>query len=103
MGVPVLHPRLLVGLAAAALALGPTGGQPAHVRRADVPRVTAPLVFGIYPGGAARTVGQAGQTRPEIPEARRQALRRLRGDGARPFVVHLYDSYTRPADAAALP
>jgi hypothetical protein len=61
-----------------------------------------PLVFGVYPGGAAGTVGPAGDTRPEVPEARRQALRRLRG-GARPFVLHLYESYTRPSDAAAVP
>jgi hypothetical protein len=64
--------------------------------------MTAPLVFGIYPGGAAGTVGPAGQTHPEVPEARRQALRRLRG-GARPFVVHIYESYTRPSDATAVP
>ncbi|MCW3048416.1 MAG: hypothetical protein JWO74_2700 [Solirubrobacterales bacterium] len=61
-----------------------------------------PLVFGVYPGGAAGTVGPAGQTRPEVPEARTQALRQLRG-GTRPFVLHLYESYTRPSDAAAVP
>jgi hypothetical protein len=61
-----------------------------------------PLVFGIYPGGAAGTVGPAGEVRPEIAELRLQALRTLRG-GNRPFVVHLYDSYTEPADAAVLP
>jgi hypothetical protein len=63
----------------------------------------SPLVFGIYPGGAAGTVGAAGQTRQEVPEARRQALRQLRGGGSRPFVLHLYESYTRPSDAAAIP
>jgi hypothetical protein len=106
--VPVLRRHLrslvvvFVGLAAAAVAVIPTSEQPADARRPGVPRVPARLVFGIYPGGVAGTVGQAGQTRPEVPEARRQALRRLRG-GARRFVLRLYESYTRPADAAAVP
>jgi hypothetical protein len=65
--------------------------------------MAAPLVFGIYPGGAAGTVGPSGETRPEVPEARREALRQLRGGAARPFVLHLYESYTRPADADAVP
>jgi hypothetical protein len=68
----------------------------------SLPRVvSAPLVFGIYPGGAAGTVGPAGQIRPEVPEARKNALRRLRGT-KRPFVLHLYESYTRPSDAAVV-
>jgi hypothetical protein len=92
-----------LGLAIATLAVGMSSAQPAHTPRQDVPRVTAPLVFGIYPGGAAGTVGPSGDTRPEVPEVRRRALRRLRGSGARPFVLHLYDSYTRPSDAAAVP
>jgi hypothetical protein len=72
-------------------------------RSSSLPRAApAPLVFGVYPGGAAGTVGPSGQTRPELPEARRQALRQLRGS-ARPFVLHLYESYTRPSDAAAVP
>src|SRR3954453_11838857 len=72
-------------------------------RSADPPRaVSEPLVFGVYPGGAAGAVGPAGQTRPEVPEARRDALRRLRG-GVRPFVLRLYESYTRRSDAAAVP
>ena len=72
-------------------------------RSGNRPRaVSEPLVFGVYPGGAAGTVGPAAQTRPEVPEARRQALLRLRG-GVRPFVLHLYESYTRPSDAAAVP
>ncbi|MDX6686699.1 MAG: hypothetical protein QOF86_2827 [Baekduia sp.] len=81
-----------------------------HVQRVTTPQrstshpsgVSAPLVFGVYPGGAAGTVGPAGQTRPEVPEARTQALRQLRGSG-RPFVLHLYESYTQPSDAAAIP
>ena len=60
------------------------------------------LEFGIYPGGAAGTVGPAGTVRPEVAELRIEALRTLRG-GSRPFVVHLYDSYTEPADRGALP
>jgi hypothetical protein len=61
-----------------------------------------PLEFGIYPGGAAGTVGPAGAVRPEAADLRLEALRTLRG-GARRFVVHLYDSYTGPGDAAAVP
>jgi hypothetical protein len=106
--VPVFrrHLRWLVvsvGLTTATLAAGATSAQPAHGRRNHVPRMTAPLVFGIYPGGAAGTVGSARKPRPEVPEPRRQALRRLRGSGARPFVLHLYESYTRPSDAVAIP
>jgi hypothetical protein len=93
---------LSVGVTTATLAVGPASAEPAQARRHHVSAMTSPLVFGIYPGGAAGTVGPAGRTRPEAPEARRQALRQLRG-GARRFVLHLYESYTRPADAAALP
>ena len=60
------------------------------------------LEFGIYPGGAAGTVGPAGAVRPEVAELRLAALRTLRG-GARPFVVHLYDSFTERADRDAVP
>jgi hypothetical protein len=74
----------------------------AHASSSHPRAVSAPLVFGVYPGGAAGTVGPAGQTRPEVPETRRQALQQLRGS-ARTFVLHLYESYTRPSDAAAVP
>jgi hypothetical protein len=84
-------------LVCATLALALASAEPAQAR------MTAPLVFGIYPGGAAGTVGPAGTTRPEVPEARRRALRGLRGSRARPFVLHLYDSYTRPSDAEGVP
>ena len=94
---------LYIGSAIAMLAVGLTSVQSAETRRHDVPQLTAPLVFGIYPGGAAGTVGPSGQVRPELPEPRRRALRRLRGSASRPFVLHLYDSYTRPSDAAAVP
>jgi hypothetical protein len=62
----------------------------------------APLVFGIYPGGAAGTVGPAGRTKPEDPSLRLARLEQLRG-GNRPFVLHLYDSFTAPADSESLP
>jgi hypothetical protein len=61
-----------------------------------------PLVFGIYPGGAAGTVGPSGQTRPEVAELRMRALQQLRG-ARRPFVLHLYESYTAPSDGDAVP
>ena len=55
---------------------------------------TAPrLVFGIYPGGAAGTVGPSGPVAPENPTLRMAALAQLRPAG-RPFVLHLYASYT---------
>jgi hypothetical protein len=54
-----------------------------------------PLVFGIYPGGGAGTVGQAGQTVAEDPTKRLAALERLRAPG-QPFVLHIYASYTGP-------
>jgi hypothetical protein len=76
--------------------------QPTHARRQPAAGKAA-LVFGIYPGGAAGTVGPSARTRPEVAAARRRALRQLRGDDARPFVVHLYDSYTQRSDANALP
>jgi hypothetical protein len=70
-----------------------------HNRRHPPPRS---LVFGIYPGGAAGTVGPAGQTKPEDASLRLARLEELRG-GSRPFVLHIYDSFTRRADSAALP
>jgi hypothetical protein len=51
------------------------------------------LVFGIYPGGAAGTVGPSGATRPEEPALRMAALEQLRPPGRR-FVLHLYSCYT---------
>jgi hypothetical protein len=93
-----------LGLALVLLAAGVEIGlaEPTHPARGHT-RITAPLVFGIYPGGAAGTVGPAGQTRPEVPDARAKMLEQLRGRASRPFVLHLYDSFTRPADTAALP
>lgn len=51
------------------------------------------LVFGVYPGGAAGTVGPSGPVAPENPALRMAALERLRPP-RRPFVLHLYASYT---------
>ena len=51
------------------------------------------LTFGIYPGGAAGTVGPGGPTRPEDPAKRLAALELLRAPD-QPFVLHLYVSYT---------
>jgi len=61
---------------------------------------TPPLVFGIYPGGAAGTVGPGGTTVPEDPFKRLAALEQLRAPG-RPFVLHLYASYTGPGGQTA--
>jgi hypothetical protein len=54
-----------------------------------------PLVFGIYPGGAAGTVGPSGRVVPDDPGKALAALEELRPPG-RPFVVHLYASYSGP-------
>jgi hypothetical protein len=75
---------------------------PSRHLRSGRASAAAPLVLGIYPGGAAGTVGPSGAVRPEDPALRLQALQTLRGDG-RPFVLHLYDAYVRPADADAVP
>jgi hypothetical protein len=58
------------------------------------------LVFGIYPGGGAGTVGPNGPTKPEDPVRRLSALEQLRPSG-RPFVLHLYASYTGSGGSTA--
>src|SRR4051794_12439820 len=70
--------------------------RPRRARRATA--AALPIVFGIYPGGAAGTVWPSGRTIPEDPVRRLAALQQLR-PGARPFVLHLYDSFTARADA----
>jgi hypothetical protein len=60
----------------------------------------APFVFGIYPGGAAGTVGSSGQVKPDDPDKRLAALRRLRPAGRR-FVVRLYAAYSGPGTQSA--
>jgi hypothetical protein len=57
------------------------------------PPAAPQLVFGVYPGGAAGTVGPSGPVAPENPALRMAALKRLRSR-RRPFVLHLYASYT---------
>jgi hypothetical protein len=81
------------GAAASAAATPDRGQTGAHEvgTASDRPR-TAPLVFGIYPGGAAGTFGPSGTTRPEDPALRLDALERLRPP-QRPFVVRLYVGY----------
>ncbi len=65
-------------------------------------RWSAPLEFGIYPGGGAGAVNGRGEPRPEVAELRLSALQALRKPGS-PFAVHLYDAYTGPRDVAATP
>jgi hypothetical protein len=87
---------VLVTLAAlmATLLVGGSGalGKPA--------RRVAGLTFGIYPGGAADTVGPSGPVAPVDPAKRLAALKRLR-PANRPFVLHLYVSYTGPRGRSA--
>jgi hypothetical protein len=104
-GVRIVLRRVRWRLALATLAgLGlMSGAQPADdAAVAAKHRSRAPIVFGIYPGGAAGTVGPAGPAKPEDAELRLARLQQLRG-GARPFVLHLYDAFTSPADASSLP
>jgi hypothetical protein len=61
---------------------------------------TAPLTFGIYPGGAAGTVGPSGRLLAEDPVKRLAALEQLR-PARRPFVLHLYASYSGPGGSSA--
>jgi hypothetical protein len=57
------------------------------------------LIFGIYPGGGAGTVGASGVTTPEDPAKRLAALRQLQAPG-RPFVVHIYAGYSGPGSSS---
>ncbi len=59
-----------------------------------------PLTFGIYPGGAAGTVGPRGRLAPEDPAKRLAALESLRASG-RPLVLHLYATYSAPGGWSA--
>lgn len=88
---------LLGALLAGALAVAPA--RSARIR-ASRHGAAKPLVFGIYPGGAAGTVGPSGTTVADDFGAQLDALRALRVAG-RPFVLHLYASYTGPGSLSA--
>jgi hypothetical protein len=77
----------------AALAVTAAGASPGAAAPHRGSHGAPHLVFGVYPGGAAGTVGPGGPVAPENPALRLAALRRLRPPG-RPFVLHLYASYT---------
>lgn len=83
---------VLYGALAVTFLLYPAAGRgvPAAARAA------VPLIFGAYPGGGAGTFGPAGRTAPEIPSKRLAALRELRAPG-RPFVLHMYASFSGAA------
>lgn len=53
----------------------------------------APLIFGIYPGGAAGTVGPGAAVKPEDPLKRLTALQQLRSTNG-PLLVRLYAAYS---------
>ena len=93
MGVD-LDRRALLTAAALAGVIATVAGT-ASVADAGRSSSTKPLVFGIYPGGAAGTVGPSGPVAPENPAKRLAALLRLRHAG-QPFVVRLYAAYTGP-------
>jgi hypothetical protein len=59
-----------------------------------------PLVFGIYPGGEAGTVGPSGITVPAHPAKAISALQRLRPPD-RSFVLHIYASYSGSVSPSA--
>jgi hypothetical protein len=96
---------LLAGLVTIALGVSTGAAAPgrldltASIRDQPVSKLkpkspTAPrLAFGIYPGGAAGTVGPSGPVAPENPGLRMAALEQLRPPG-RSFVLHLYVGYT---------
>ena len=94
--------RLCVAAACAALFLLALAQSAAAAPKAHFSFAMKPITFGIYPGGGAGTVGPQGRTLPEDPRLRLAALEELRGD-ARPFVLHLYDDFTKREDAAAVP
>lgn len=76
-----------------------------HKRHRHKPRKASasaarPLQFGIYPGGAAGTVGPSGPLSPENPAKRLAALELLRPASGR-FVLHLYAGYGGPTGASA--
>jgi hypothetical protein len=88
-------PFLLASLLAGALLLfvvGPAGG--------GVDRPAPRLILGIYPGGSAGTVWGGGHASPDDSARQLAALGRLRAPG-RPFVLHLYASYSGAGSRSA--
>jgi hypothetical protein len=73
--------------------------QPQSAKHAQPSSVAAALIFGIYPGGGAGTVGPAGRTAPDDPVKQLAALEQLRAPG-RPFVLHIFASYTGAGSAS---
>lgn len=69
-------------------------------RDSNAGATTSAFTFGIYPGGAAGSVGPSGPTAPEDPALRLAALEQLRPRHA-PFVLHLYAGYTGPGGYTA--
>jgi hypothetical protein len=96
------RPALAVPAALAALVAYTVGVSPARSapNRSRSSVLTKPLVFGIYPGGAAGTVGPSGRPVVDDFQAQLNALQALRAPG-RPFVLHLYASYTGLRSASA--
>jgi hypothetical protein len=84
----------------AAIAIGAQAAK--HDRSLAHPRAATSrgVTFGIYPGGAAGTVGALDRSVPEDPAKRLAALQELRPPG-RPFVLHIYASYTGRGSATA--
>lgn len=80
----------VTAVAAIAMAAGALTGAAENAR--DLGR---PLVFGIYPGGAAGVVRSGHRATPEEPAKRLTALMKLRPRGG-PFVLHLYAKYVGP-------
>ena len=100
IGAVVITVLAAITFSAQAAVQQPSTSSAGHhpVRRpgqAQPPTVTPALTFGIYPGGGAGTVGPAGRTVAEDPAKRLAALRQLRVPG-RPFVLHIFASYTGP-------
>lgn len=87
----------LAALVASAVAVAPAQSMPSRLQGDGV---TKPLVFGIYPGGAAGTVHPGGARVADELSAQVRALQELRVPG-RPFVLHLYASYTGPGSLTA--
>jgi hypothetical protein len=89
----------IAGGVSASATVAPMRGSAASMRQPQArttkrrSAIAPPLVFGIYPGGAAGTVGPSPTAKPEDPALRMAALEQLQPHG-RPFVLHLYASYS---------